>query len=86
MKVYFEVLVNDNQNNRVKLLLLAKFAYDNIKSSNTGYILFEFNSGFHPYVYYKKKANSRFKSKSSDALAIKLKNQMIICKNKFQYT
>lgn len=53
MKIYFQVFVNYKQNNWAKLLLIVKFAYNNLKNAITNHIFFELNCGFHLQVSYK---------------------------------
>lgn len=36
-------------------MLIAKFAYNNIKNINTSYTPFEHNCDYHSFIFYKKK-------------------------------
>ena len=48
MEAYFRAFVNFEQNDWVRLLLMAEFVYNNAKNANTGYILFKFNCKYYP--------------------------------------
>lgn len=65
---------------------MTKFAYNNAKNTSTRYISFNLNYGYHLHVLYEKNVNLWSKSKSTDELAIKLKNLITICKKSLQYT
>ena len=54
MEAYLRVFVNYKQNNWARFLLMAKFAYNNVKNTNTGYTLFELNYGYYLCISYKK--------------------------------
>lgn len=43
MEVYFQTFVNYDQNDWTRLLLMAKFAYNNAKNTNIGHTSFELN-------------------------------------------
>lgn len=60
---------------------MAKFAYNNAKNTSTGHILFVFNCNYHIYFLYKEEADPWSKSKSTNKLATKLKNLMIMCRD-----
>lgn len=72
MVAYFRVFVNNEQNNWARLLLMARFAYNNAKNTSINYIVFELNCGFYPRVFYEEDIDLRFQSKSTDVLATKL--------------
>lgn len=80
MKAYFWAFVNFEQNDLVKLLPMAEFAYNNVKTTSTSYTPFELNCGYHPRTSYKKDVDPCFELKSAEELANKLKNLMTICK------
>lgn len=42
------------QNNLHKLLIIAKFIYNNVKNTNINYVFFEFNNYFYFYKLYQK--------------------------------
>ena len=58
---------------------MAKFAYNNVKNTSTGYILFEFNYKFYSQVLFKKDADSYSKFCSANKLADKLRELRKIC-------
>ena len=61
---------------------MAKFAYNNIKNTNTGHILLELNYGYHSKVLFGEKINPHLKSYSADKLAEKLKKLIeVYCQN-----
>lgn len=39
MKVYFQVFINEEQNNQAKVLFIAEFVYNMIKNASIGYLL-----------------------------------------------
>ena len=47
MKAYFLAFVNFKQNDWAWLLLIAEFAYNNVKNANIGHMLFELNYWYH---------------------------------------
>lgn len=85
MEAYLQGFVNYEQNNWAKFLLMAKFAYNNIKNANTGYTFFKLNCGYHPGVFDKDIINSHLKSKAVDKLVAKLKTLMSMCKKNLYY-
>lgn len=85
MKAYLRAFVNYKQNDWVKLLPIAQFAYNNAKNVSTNHTPFELNYGYHPRVSYKKDFDFCSKSKAVDKLAGKLKNLMILCWKKLYY-
>ena len=58
---------------------MAKFAYNNAKNVSTGHMPFDLNYGYHPLMLYKKKVDSRSKSKSVDKLSVKIRELIIVC-------
>ena len=57
---------------------MAKFVYNNAKNASIGYTLFELNCGYHPWMLYKEKVNSRSMSKSADELSAELRELIIV--------
>lgn len=79
---YFLAFANYEQNNKAKFLVMAKFVYNNAKSSNIGYTLIELNYSYHSHIFFEKDIDSCFKSKSAKILSAKLCELMITgCKN-----
>lgn len=72
IEVYLQVLVNYKQNNWAKLLLIAKFIYNNAKNLSSGYTLFELYYSYYPYVIFDEDINLQYKSKPAKKLSAKL--------------
>ncbi len=64
---------------------MAEFAYNNVKNTSTGHMSFELNYNFHPSASYKKDVDPRATLKSTNKLAIELKELMVIYKENLQY-
>ena len=79
MKAYLQAFVNFKQNNWVKLLPMAEFAYNNAKNASTGHTPFKLNCGYHPYVSFEKDINPHSQSKTAKKLSSKLKELITIC-------
>ena len=80
MEAYLQAFVNFEKNDCIRLLLMAKFAYNNTKNVSTGHTPFELNYGYHLWVSYKKDIDSRSKSKSVDELLAKLQELIPVCR------
>ena len=76
METYLKALVNYEQDNWARLLLMAEFAYNNAKHASTGYTSFELNCGYHPRVSYEEDVDSYSRSKAADELTKELRNLM----------
>ena len=79
MKACLQVFVNFEQNDWARLLLMAKFAYNNAKNLSTGHTPFELNCAYHPRVFFKKITNSCSQLKSADKLSVELQNLRTVC-------
>ena len=79
MKIYLQAFVNFEQNYWARLLLMAEFAYNNVKNTSTGHTPFEFNCRYHPRVSYEENLDPRSKSKTMKELSSKLRNLMAVC-------
>ena len=79
MEAYLWAFVNFEQNNWARLLLMAEFAYNNAKNASTGYMPFELNCGYHPYVSFEKDINPCSQSKTAKKLSSKLRELMTVC-------
>ena len=79
MEVYLRAFVNWEQNDWARLLLMAKFAYNNAKNTSIGHTPFEFNCGFHPQVSFEDNVNLWCRSCSANKLAKELRKLMDIC-------
>lgn len=78
MEVYFRVFINYEQSDYAKLLLIARFTYNNTKNINITYIFFELNYGYHLYIFCKKNINFYSKSISINRLLTKLQELITI--------
>ena len=65
---------------------MTKFAYNNIKNANTGYIFFEFNCKYHFCISYEKNFDLYSKLKSVKKLSSKLSKLIIISQQNFYHT
>lgn len=74
MEAYFHAFFNWEQNNQARLLLMTEFIHHNAKNASIDDTLFEFNYGFHLYVFFKNDANPCLKSYSANKLAKQLKD------------
>ena len=79
MEAYLRVFINCKQDDWVRLLLMAEFAYNNAKNASAGHTLFELNYGYHPRVSFKEDVNPRSKSRSANKLVEELKKLMEVC-------
>ena len=85
MKAYLRDFVNFKQNDWVRHLLMAEFAYNNAKNASTGHTPFELNCAYHPRMSYKEDVNSRSQSKSVDKLSAELRELMIVCQKNLHH-
>ena len=65
---------------------MMEFAYNNAKHTSMGSMLFEFNCGYHPHVFYKKDIEPRSKSKAADEFIKELKNLIVVYRENLQHT
>ena len=72
MEAYLRAFINFKQNDWVRLLPMAEFAYNNAKNASTGHTSFELNCGYHPRVSYKEDLDLRSKSKTAEELSSEL--------------
>ena len=72
MEAYLQAFVNFEQNDWARLLLMAKFAYNNAKNSSTGHTPFELNCDYHPCISFEEDTDPRSQSKSADELSAEL--------------
>ena len=57
VKAYLQAFVNFEQNDRVQFLLMAEFAYKNVKNASTSHTSFKLNCKYYLYVVYKEDLN-----------------------------
>ena len=85
METYFRAFVNFEQNDWARLLLMAKFAYNNAKNASTGFTPFELNCGYHLWVFYKEDFDPRSKSKTAEELSSELRKLMTVCQQNLHH-
>ena len=73
MEAYLKAFVNFKQNDRARLLLIAKFACNNAKNASTSHTPFELNCGYHPRMSYKEDVDPHSQSKLVDKLSAELR-------------
>ena len=86
MEAYLRAFVNFEQNDWVQLFSKAEFAYNNAKNDSIGYIYFELNCGYHPWISYKEDIDPHSKSKTAEELSSKLQNLMAIYQQNLYHT
>ena len=79
MEAYLQAFVNFKQNDWAKLLLMAEFAYNNAKNSNTGHTPFELNCGYYPCVSFEEYIDLYCQSKLADEISVELRDLMTVC-------
>ena len=85
MEAYIQDFVNFKQNDWARLLLMAKFAYNNTKNASTGHTPFDLNCSYHPWMSYKKDVKPHFQSKLANKLSAKLRELMIVCQENLHH-
>ena len=78
MEAYLQAFVNFEQNDWARLLLMAKFAYNNAKNLSTGHMPFQLNCGYHPRVSFEEDTNLHSRSKLADELSAELRDLMTV--------
>ncbi len=79
IEAYLRAFVNWEQNDWVRLLLMAEFAYNNTKNASTGHTPFELNCGYHPRVSFKEDIHPRSRSRSANKLTKELRKLIEVC-------
>ena len=64
---------------------MVKFAYNNIKNTNTGHILFELNYKYYSCIFYKKDLDLCSKLKTEEKLSFELQNLMATYQQNFYH-
>ena len=85
IEAYLRAFVNFEQNDWVRLLPMAEFAYNNAKNASTGHMPFELNCGYHPRMSYKENVDPRSQSKLADELSAELRELMIVCQENLHH-
>ena len=79
IEAYLRVFVNFKQNDLVRLLPMAEFAYNNAKNASTSYTPFKLNCRYHFYISYKEDFDPRSKLKTAEKLSFKFWELITIC-------
>ena len=85
IEAYLRVFVNFKQNDWVKLLPIAEFAYNNAKNASTGYTSFELNCGYHPYVSYEQDLDLHSKLRTVEELSFELQKLITVCQQNLHH-
>ena len=85
MEAYLRAFVNFEQNDWARLLLMAKFAYNNAKNSSTGHKAFELHCSYYARVFFEENTNSRSQSKSADELLVALQDLLTVCRKNLHH-
>ena len=85
MEAYLRAFVNFEQNDQVRLLLMAEFTYNNAKNASTGLTSFELNCGYHFWVSYQEDIEPSFKSRSADKLLAELQELITVCRKNLHH-
>lgn len=64
---------------------MAEFTYNNAKNASTGYISFELNCSYHPYIFFEDELDLHSRSCSAIKLAKELRELMSICQQNLLY-
>ena len=59
IEAYLQAFVNFKQNDLARLLLMAKFEYNNAKHASNGHMPFKLNCSYHPRILYKEDVDPR---------------------------
>ena len=69
IKVYFRAFVNWKQDDWARLLLMAKFAYNNAKNASISHISLELSCDYYPKVSFEENVDLHSRSCSANKLA-----------------
>lgn len=69
METYLWAFINFEKDNWARLLLIAKFVYNNVKNISTGHTHFKLNYRYYPRVSYEKYIDPWSKLKGVDKLS-----------------
>ena len=79
IEAYLWAVVNFEQNDQTRILLMAEFVYNNAKNASTGHTPFELNCGYHPCVSFEEDTDLYSRSKTVDKLLAELHELIIVC-------
>ena len=86
IEVYLRAFVNLEQNDWVRLLPMAEYAYNNAKNASTDHMPFELNFGYHPCISFEEDIGPCSRLKSADELANELKDLMTVCQENLHHS
>ena len=84
--IYFWAFINFEQNDLVRFLSMAEFAYNNTKNASIEHTSFKLNCGYHSQMLYDDKVNPRSQSKLADKLLAELGELIIVCHENLYHT
>ena len=79
MEVYLRSFMNWEQNDWIRFLPMAEFAYNNAINANTSHTPFKLNCGFYPRVSFKDDIDLYSRSCFADKLTKELRELIDIC-------
>lgn len=85
MEMYFQDFINFKQNIWARLILMAKFTYNNAKNVSISYTFFELNCNYYFQISYKNDVEFHSKLKLADKLSAKLRKPIIFCCKNLYY-
>ncbi len=85
MEAYLRAFVNWKQDNSIRLLPIAKFAYNNTKNARIGHILLKLNCDYHPKFFFDEDIEFCSKFCSANELAEELEELMEVCYQNLLY-
>ncbi len=86
METYLRAFINYTQNNWARLLLIAEFAYNNVKNVSNSHMSFKLNCDYYPHIFYKKDIDPCSKSKSVDKLLTELRELVTAYRKNLYHT
>ncbi len=79
IETYFKTFINWEQDDWAKLLLMAKFTYNNIKNASTDHIPFKLNYSYYPRIFFEEDVDPCSRSCSTNKLAEELRELIKVC-------
>lgn len=86
MEIYLYVFINFEEKNKVNLLPIAKFTYNNNKSANSCYTFLKLNCGYNIHVFFEKNIELSSHSKIIVKLAAELPMLFAVSCENFYHT
>ena len=79
IEAYLQAFVNFKQNDWVRLLPMAEFAYNNAKNTSTSYTFFKLNWRYYLCISYNKDLDPHSKLRTAEELSSKPQELMTVC-------